>query len=144
MSMSLLPLIFCPSHFTGTLIRPQPPALASSKALPEPPVFFSTCSILPGLASWVFPLPPSAQRPTRTHTMRSVPFALGFLVRQDDPEQESRRKLRAELGGGKMEQGGAWSRAGETILSHYLWHLGQSPCHTGHFHIASLNSLLSE
>lgn len=144
MSISLPWLMFCPSQFNGTLLRPQPPALASSKALTEPPVFFSTWSTSPGLASWVFPLLSSAQSHPGIHTMRPVPCALGFLVRQDGPEQESRRKLRAELGGGRMGQGGACRRAGEAILSHYLWHLGRSPCHVRPFYIVSLNSLPSE
>lgn len=133
-------LNICPSHFNGTLIRPQPLALARSKALREPPVFFSTWSTSPGLASLVFPLLPSAQRPTGIHAVRPVPSDFGFLVRQDDRGQESGRKLRTEWGGGRMQQGGAWRPAGEAVLSHYLWHLGLSPCHQGHFHIVSLNS----
>lgn len=98
MSMSLPFLMFCPRHFNGTLIRPQPPALANSKALTEPPVFFSTWSTSSDLASWVFPLLPSAQSPTGIHTMRPVPSALGFLVRQDNPGQGVKEEAKSRAG----------------------------------------------
>ena len=105
-STSLLSLMLCPSTCNGTLIRPQPPALASRKALTEPPVFFSTWSTSPGLASWVFTLP--AQCSSGTHKLSPVLSAPGFPVRPGDPGQSSRKKLWVGAGGGQAQQGGPW------------------------------------
>lgn len=98
--------MLCPSTCNGARIRPQPPALASRKALAEPPVFFPTWSTSPGLASWVFTLP--AQCSSGTRKLSPVVSTPGFLVRPGGPAQASRKKLPVGAGGGRTQQGGAW------------------------------------